>query len=57
VSVEVVCRRCGAAFTADRADILAGPEVWRLCPACRGLASSGGVSDAPANDGCLGENA
>jgi hypothetical protein len=50
VSILVICRRCGAAFTATRADILAGPAVWRLCPACRGPEPPPAVSCPPPGD-------
>ena len=36
------CHRCGAEFDADRAAILDGPKVWKVCPACRDPNPPGG---------------
>jgi hypothetical protein len=44
MAVEVSCRRCGESFDADRRAILAGPAVWRLCPACRHPNPPGGLA-------------
>ena len=35
MSLLVICRRCGRAFIAGRADVLAGPHLGRLWPVCR----------------------
>lgn len=32
---EMRCRRCGLRYVTDHADIVAGPQVYRLCPDCR----------------------
>lgn len=32
-TLEVICRRCGEAFTPDPGDYVRG--LWRVCPACR----------------------
>jgi hypothetical protein len=57
MSLIVVCRRCGRTFEASRADILAGPRVWRLCPVCRGPDPPPTVSCPPAVDGLPVETA
>ena len=33
--LEMRCKACGAAFTPTRAEIMAGPHIYRSCPACR----------------------
>jgi len=33
--IELQCKTCGAAFTPTRAEIMAGPAVYRSCPSCR----------------------
>ena len=34
-TITTVCRRCGQEFAPSRAEILAGPAIWHLCPDCR----------------------
>jgi len=33
--METTCRTCGAAFTPTGADIIAGPDTYWYCLACR----------------------
>lgn len=44
MTIELHCRRCGRIFTTDRAAILAGPHLWRLCPECRDPSPPGGLA-------------
>lgn len=46
MSILTRCRRCGREYEADRAAILAGPAVWRLCPPCRDPNPPGGLAGA-----------
>ena len=53
MSLLVICRRCGRAFIAGRADVLAGPHLGRLCPVCRGPDPPPGASaPPPVDDAC-----
>ena len=40
ITINAWCRRCGIAFTADRASVIAG--TWRYCRDCREAASPPG---------------
>jgi hypothetical protein len=33
--LELDCRDCGRTYPPTRADLLAGPDVYRVCPTCR----------------------
>jgi hypothetical protein len=33
--LTLTCKVCQAEFTPSRAELVAGPSVYRVCPACR----------------------
>jgi len=43
MSLEMTCHTCGADFTLTSADVIAGPDTYWYCPACRRLQTGGYV--------------
>lgn len=43
MAIEMTCRTCGKAYVPSRAEILKGPDHYRVCPDCRRAIQNGDV--------------
>ena len=42
--LEMTCRTCGKPYVPSRAEILKGPDTYRVCPDCRRAIENGDVA-------------
>jgi hypothetical protein len=42
--IEIPCQKCGRPYAPSREDVLRGPHVYRLCPACRSAIRRAGTA-------------
>ena len=47
LSIEIHCRKCGAAFVPAADDVRSGPSTYRYCERCRTPARDGDDPEVP----------
>lgn len=52
MTLSLICNRCGASFDVEKAELLAGPAVYRTCPACRVAEKKPTLAASDAVTGC-----